>query len=68
MNSDSIYYDTGEKYFTNGNSIYINSFCESSKPHLHAHDFIEISYMALVLAHMFWVIVNMNCSKKIMPE
>jgi len=46
MNSDSKYYDTGETYFTNGNSIYINSFCESSKPHLHAHDFIEISYVA----------------------
>lgn len=46
MNNDSIYRDTGENFFNNGKSIYINSYCESSEPHLHVHDFIEISYVA----------------------
>lgn len=46
MNNFSIYRDTGENFFNNGNCIYINFVCESSKPHLHVHDFIEISYVA----------------------
>lgn len=46
MNNNSIYRDTGEQFFHNGNSIYVNLYCESSKPHLHVHDFIEISYVA----------------------
>jgi AraC family L-rhamnose operon transcriptional activator RhaR len=46
MNNGLIYRDTGEIFFNNGNSIYINCFCESSEPHLHIHDFIEISYVA----------------------
>ncbi|CAM3719705.1 AraC family transcriptional regulator [Marinicrinis lubricantis] len=46
MNHVDMYRDTGERLFKNGHSIYINYFCESSKPHLHVHDFIEISYVA----------------------
>lgn len=46
MNNVSIYRDTGENFFNNGNSIYINFFSENSQPHLHVHDFIEISYVA----------------------
>ncbi|HWT77163.1 MAG TPA: helix-turn-helix domain-containing protein [Mobilitalea sp.] len=46
MNDVSIYHDTGEAFFQKGNSIYMNYFSESSKPHLHVHDFIEISYVA----------------------
>jgi AraC family transcriptional regulator, L-rhamnose operon transcriptional activator RhaR len=46
MNLTSIYHDTGENFFINGNSIYINFNIESSEPHLHVHDFIEVSYVA----------------------
>ena len=46
MNNVSIFHDTGENYFKNGNSVYINFIGESSKPHLHVHEFIEISYVA----------------------
>lgn len=46
MNSDCQYFDTGEKLFTDGNSIFINYSYEDSRPHLHSHDFIEISYVA----------------------
>lgn len=46
MKNDFIFRDSGEQFFNNGNSIYINLFSESSKPHLHVHDFIEISYVA----------------------
>jgi AraC family L-rhamnose operon transcriptional activator RhaR len=40
------YYDTGEAYFNTGDLIYINTYKEPEGPHLHAHDFIEISYVA----------------------
>ncbi len=46
MNIIPVYRDTGEKLFENGNSIYINNIIEGSEPHLHAHEFIEISYVA----------------------
>lgn len=46
MNHSSFYHDTGEKFFHNGNSIFINYIAESPEPHLHVHDFIEISYVA----------------------
>ncbi len=46
MNNDVIYVDTGEQFFGNGSSIYINHVCEGREPHLHVHDFIEISYVA----------------------
>ncbi|MHA6529928.1 AraC family transcriptional regulator [Paenibacillus sp. BAC0078] len=46
MNNAAIYRDSGERFFNNGNSIFLNLFSESSEPHLHVHDFIEISYVA----------------------
>lgn len=46
MNHETIYRDTGEKFFKDGNSIYINFINEQTYPHLHVHDFIEISYVA----------------------
>lgn len=46
MNQNLLYHDTGENFFSNGNSIYINYITEDTKPHLHVHDFIEISYVA----------------------
>lgn len=45
MNS-LVYYDTGEQYFSTGYPIYINTYNEPADTHLHAHDFIEISYVA----------------------
>lgn len=45
MNITHVYRDTGEKLFENGNSIYINNIIEGPEPHLHVHDFIEISYV-----------------------
>lgn len=41
-----VYYDTGEQYFKSGHPIYINRFEEPVETHLHAHDFIEIAYVA----------------------
>ncbi len=46
MKNVTIYHDTGEIFFNNGNSIFINFNSESSEPHLHVHDFIELSYVA----------------------
>ncbi len=46
MNDNKFYRDTGESFFSNGNSIYINYINENTEPHLHVHDFIEISYVA----------------------
>ncbi|WP_028530855.1 AraC family transcriptional regulator [Paenibacillus sp. HW567] len=46
MNNAVIYRDSGERFFNNGNSIFLNLFSESPEPHLHVHDFIEISYVA----------------------
>ncbi|MFV0344454.1 MAG: AraC family transcriptional regulator [Anaerocolumna sp.] len=46
MKQDLLYHDTGKSYFQNGNSIYINQNEEPTNPHLHVHDFIEISYVA----------------------
>ncbi len=46
MNEKTIFRDTGENFFNDGNSIFLNYNCESAKPHLHVHDFIEISYVA----------------------
>jgi len=40
------YYATGEKFFREGELIYINKSVEEEIPHLHAHDFIEIAYVA----------------------
>lgn len=46
MNDNRIYRETGEYFFKNGNSIFINYVDELVMPHLHVHDFIEISYVA----------------------
>lgn len=46
MKNNYIYHDTGENLFSQGHSIFVNLYCESSEPHLHVHDFIEISYVA----------------------
>ncbi|WOO35730.1 AraC family transcriptional regulator [Anaerocolumna sp. AGMB13020] len=46
MNDNKFYRDTGKSFFRNGNSIYINYINENTEPHLHVHDFIEISYVA----------------------
>lgn len=40
------YYDTGENYFDIGYPVYLNISTEPLEPHLHAHDFIEIAYVA----------------------
>lgn len=40
-----LYYDSGEKLFTNGDLIHINRVEEAIETHLHAHDFIEIAYV-----------------------
>ncbi|HEY5585038.1 MAG TPA: AraC family transcriptional regulator [Ruminiclostridium sp.] len=40
------YYATGEKFFREGETIYINKALEEIEPHLHAHSFIEIAYVA----------------------
>lgn len=39
-------YYTGEGLFREGEAIYINRNREQLEPHLHAHDFIEIAYVA----------------------
>lgn len=39
------YYDTGERFFSKGEPIYINKAYEQVGSHLHAHDFIEIAYV-----------------------
>ena len=39
------YYASGEKFFRNGEAIYLNYTKEQPMPHLHAHDFIEIAYV-----------------------
>ncbi len=46
MKAEPLYRDTGETFFTDGNSIYVNFINEQTEPHLHVHDFIEISYVA----------------------
>jgi len=46
MMNASLYRDTGEQFFEHGSSIFVNLVHESSEPHLHVHDFIEISYVA----------------------
>lgn len=46
MNDALTYRDTGEQFFRHGHSIYLNYIAESPQPHLHVHDFIEISYVA----------------------
>jgi AraC family L-rhamnose operon transcriptional activator RhaR len=40
------YFDTGEKYFNTGHPIFVNLHKEPVKTHIHAHDFIEISYVS----------------------
>jgi len=40
------YYNDGSGLFRPGESVYINKVTEKSKSHLHAHDFIEIAYVA----------------------
>lgn len=37
---------TGENFFRPGEAIYINKAHEEAESHLHAHDFIEIAYVA----------------------
>lgn len=40
------YFDTGEKIFRTGESVFVNKVVEQTTSHLHAHDFIEIAYVA----------------------
>lgn len=46
MSDSLVYYDTGEKVFQPDEWVYINKAYEEPTPHLHAHDFIEIAYVA----------------------
>lgn len=46
MQKNLSYYATGEKFFRNGEAIFLNKAYEEETPHLHAHDFIEIAYVA----------------------
>ncbi len=46
MHKGLAYYATVEKYFREGELVYINKAVEEETPHLHAHDFLEISYVA----------------------
>lgn len=39
-------YDNGENLFAKGEMIYINRCVEQIQSHVHAHDFIEIAYVA----------------------
>jgi AraC family L-rhamnose operon transcriptional activator RhaR len=43
---ENSYYAFGNNYFKNGESVFINVVEESSEPHQHCHDFIEITYIA----------------------
>lgn len=40
------YFDTGERIFRPGESVYVNKVVEQVQSHLHAHDYIEIAYVA----------------------
>jgi AraC family L-rhamnose operon transcriptional activator RhaR len=46
MKNQLNYYNTGKGMFREGETIYINKAFEEPQPHLHAHDFIEIAYVA----------------------
>lgn len=46
MQKDLSYYATVETLFRKGELIYINRAVEEETPHLHAHNFIEIAYVA----------------------
>lgn len=46
MKEKIAYYATDSYVFQPGESVYINIAYEKSEPHLHAHDFIEIAYVA----------------------
>jgi AraC family transcriptional regulator, L-rhamnose operon transcriptional activator RhaR len=46
MDKKLYYFDTGERLFREGEAIYINRSREQLEPHLHAHEFIEIAYVA----------------------
>lgn len=40
------YFDTGENIFRPGEVVFVNKVVEQTTSHLHAHDFIEIAYVA----------------------
>ncbi len=46
MKDKLIYYDTGKAILKPGENIFINISTEQVESHLHAHDFIEITYVA----------------------
>lgn len=46
MNKGLAYYADGDKFFQDGEKVYINRATEQVEPHLHAHNFIEIAYVA----------------------
>lgn len=46
MQKKLTYYATGEKFFRDGERIYINKATEEETPHLHAHSFLEVAYVA----------------------
>lgn len=46
MKEQLSYYSTGEKLFKEGEHIYINRAYEAVESHRHAHNFIEIAYVA----------------------
>ena len=46
MESELVYYDNGKKLFREGELIFINKAVEQQETHIHAHDFIEVAYVA----------------------
>lgn len=40
------YFDTGERIFRPGEAVFVNKVEEQKVSHLHAHDYIEIAYVA----------------------
>lgn len=46
MSELKITYDDGSTLFTNGDMIFLNYCIEQEEHHMHAHDYIEIAYVA----------------------
>ncbi len=46
MQEPLAYHLEGSNFFRDGESIYVNRFCEKAEPHPHFHDFLEIAYVA----------------------
>lgn len=46
MHDPLVQHMTGNNFFRNGESIYVNKAFEEAEPHPHSHDFLEIAYVA----------------------